>query len=467
MRTEHKLGLSGMGLVLLLASCATTSAHRDYGTVGTLSRSALPAGAENDLRGATASDARALLAQPLSADGAVRIAMLNNRELRATLRELGVSRGLMVQAGLLPNPRIELDLRRPTDRTLPLQKEVMVEYDLTDAILAPMRAHAARADLEAHRLRVAAEVVRFGYSVRETVYAAQAAQGRWNVATRMLDAYAASRDAARAFHEAGNITEADLATQEATYESARATAAELELDVIRERERLNQVLGLHGADTLWKLAPLSGLPAVAELSSDVERRAVQASLELQAVKSRARGAQRRADLYRTQGILPDISVDVHGEQDESQWEYGGGLSFTVPIFDRKQGLVSAQEADFDAQIERAHALGTNIRSSARHLHARVLSLRQRAEQYEHVIVPARSRVLEQNLHQYNAMQIGVFPLLQALRERQDAEIARIDSVRQYLTARAALDALLQGVRVSEPASATAQLSSATAAEGGH
>jgi outer membrane protein TolC len=435
--------------------------------VARLSRSSLAPGVENDRQGATAADARALLTEPLDADRAVRVALLNNRDLRATLRELGVSRGLMVEAGLLPNPRVELDLRRPTDRTLPLQKEVLVEYDLTDAVLAPMRARAARADLEAHRFRVATEVVRFGYSVRETVYAAQAAQERWHVAMRLLDAYAASRDAARAFFEAGNITEADLATQEAAYESARATAAELELDVVRERERLNQVLGLHGADTHWKLAPLGGLPADAELSADVEQRAIAASLELQVVKSRARGAQRRADLYRTQGLLPDISVDVHGEQDESAWEYGGGLSFTLPIFDRNQGLVSAQEADFDAQLERAHALGTNIRASARHLQARVLSLRQRAEQYETVIVPARRRVLEQYLRQYNAMQLGVFALLQALREHLDAELARIESFRRYRSARAALDALLQGVRVSEPANATLQLSPAAGAEGGH
>ena len=103
MRTEHKLGLGGLGFLLLLASCATTSPRGDYSHVGALSRSAPTAAAENDLRGATSTDARALLAQPLSADRAVRIALLNNRERRATLRELGVSRGLMVQAGLLPN----------------------------------------------------------------------------------------------------------------------------------------------------------------------------------------------------------------------------------------------------------------------------------------------------------------------------------------------------------------------------
>src|SRR5512134_2660922 len=50
--------------------------------------------------------ARKLLAQPLDANAAVRLALLNNRELRATLREMGIARGRLIQAGLLPNPTV-------------------------------------------------------------------------------------------------------------------------------------------------------------------------------------------------------------------------------------------------------------------------------------------------------------------------------------------------------------------------
>ena len=46
----------------------------------------------------------AMLKQPLSADAAVRIALLNNRGLRAALGQLGVAEADLVQAGRMANP---------------------------------------------------------------------------------------------------------------------------------------------------------------------------------------------------------------------------------------------------------------------------------------------------------------------------------------------------------------------------
>src|SRR5271168_3314989 len=48
------------------------------------------------------------LAQPLSADDAVQIALLNNRALQASFEELGISEADLVQSGRLPNPRFDL-----------------------------------------------------------------------------------------------------------------------------------------------------------------------------------------------------------------------------------------------------------------------------------------------------------------------------------------------------------------------
>ena len=45
-----------------------------------------------------------LLAQPLTADAAVQVALLNNRGLQASFHELGIAEAEVVQAGRLPNP---------------------------------------------------------------------------------------------------------------------------------------------------------------------------------------------------------------------------------------------------------------------------------------------------------------------------------------------------------------------------
>lgn len=441
-----------LGLALGATGCVSTSIGADLARVRELSRAPIADGiVTSDVDPASAKDLAALLRDPLTADTAVRVALTQNRELRAQLRELGVARGLYVQAGLLPNPAFRFDVRRPADRTQPLQTDFEVEYDLTHAILAPLRSSAARADLEAARYRSAGAVIELGFNVRAGFYAFQAAQQKLAIAVRTLDALAAGRDAARALFKAGNIPELDLVTQEAAYERARATAAEIELDVLDRRERMQRLLGLHGKDTAWTAA--AALPAAGASDGapqDLERIVIKASLDLAEAKSRIEATARRVGLARTEGLLPEISIDMHAEQDGRSFEIGGGARVTLPFFDRRQGTVLARQSELGAQIERYHGAAIDLRSSAREAKNRVRSAHMRAKQYEDVIVPARRRVVEQSVLQYNAMQIGVFQLLQARREELDAELAYVETLRELATARAALDALVAGRRVSSP-----------------
>jgi outer membrane protein TolC len=109
-----------------------------------------------------------------------------------------------------------------------------------------------------------------------------------------------------------------------------------------------------------------------------------------------------------------------------------------------------------------------VRSAAREVRNRVVSAHARAKQYQDVIAPAQANVTEQTLLQYNAMQIGVFQLLEARREELSAQMARVDTLREYWSARAALGALLAGARVEgDMPAATFMQNSAEMNAGGH
>jgi hypothetical protein len=187
----------------------------------------LPRVADRDVEPVAAQDVDRLLAEPLDAEGAVRVALLDNRELRARLREIGIARGQWLQAGLLPNPRAEAELLPERNSRV----ELRLEYDLTRAVLAPLAARAAAPDLEAARSRAAAAVVSLGYRVRAQFYRLQAAEQGLASSQRGLDALAARHDVARALVEAGNVAELELAREEAAYERARVDVARRELDV--------------------------------------------------------------------------------------------------------------------------------------------------------------------------------------------------------------------------------------------
>ncbi len=463
MRSELTLGAT----LVLFASGCMTSIRPDLDRVEALSSHGLPRRVLGAVDPVTSEEVERALREPITADAAVRIAIANNRELRATLRDHGVERGLLLQASLLPNPTIEFDLRHQQDRAQPLQVDVYAEYELTDALLTPMRAEAAGHDLEAARYRAAGRVLETAYEARAAFYAAQAAEQSLGIAQRALDALAAARDAAQMLFDAGNIPELDLAMQIAAYEDARAITATIELERVAARERLTRALGLHGQDTEWVIEGVLAEPD-GEVPELRERDAIEASLELAETRSRLSAIAQRIGLARTEGWLPDVTVDVHAEQDENSWEIGGGASITLPLFDHREGETAAYEARFDALMERYLGTAVDVRSAARETLGRLVSARLRAVQYGDVIVPARRRVYEQTLLQYEAMQVGVLELLTALRAQRGAELEAVEALREYWTVRAAADALLHGQRVgSGERTSVTSLGAEGASNGGH
>jgi hypothetical protein len=64
-------------------------------------------------------------------------------------------------------------------------------------------------------------------------------------------------------------------------------------------------------------------------------------------------------------------------------------------------------------------------------------------------LPGQNHVTEQSLLQYNAMQLGVFQLLAARRDQLDAQLAYVETLREYWSDVAEIEALLQGRAVAD------------------
>lgn len=420
-------------------------------------------------------DAEPTRARSLDIDRAVRLAIEHDRELSARLAELGIARGRLRQAGVLPNPEIEAELLPERETRL----EVAIEYDIRSLVLAPIRARAARADLEAARIEVAGYVVTLGFEVRRAYYELAAAEERLAIGQRMLDALAASRDAVEALYESGNVTALERAARISAYESARIEVASLELAVGDAREALVRRIGLHGAEAEFEVVPVfDAVSRELEVPDDLERRAIEASLELSAIRANLEALERRGRLARTEGRLPDIAVDVHlleghpaaptGTAEQPSVRFGTGVRVGVPLFDRRQGVRDALAAELDAELARYDGAAIAIRSAARQASNHVRSAHARVRHFEQTLRRESSRVLEQTQLQYDAMQVDVFRLIAAHRDRQAVELAYVDTLREYAIARAAFDALLAGMRVERVMTARSPGSSSESdSEGGH
>ncbi len=100
-----------------------------------------------------------LLARPLTAERAVQIALLNNRELQAIYAHLGIAQANLVQAELWKNPILNGSVTFPLAGGAP-DYSFDLALKFIDILYIPLRRSVAESQLEETKLQVTAEVMR-------------------------------------------------------------------------------------------------------------------------------------------------------------------------------------------------------------------------------------------------------------------------------------------------------------------
>src|SRR5262245_38419985 len=95
-----------LGATIVLCSCAAPPASFDRVQAKIFERTGqrMHWNRDNTEGAQIEQEIRALLRRPLTADRAVRIALLNNRDLQARFEEIGIAQANLIEAGLISNP---------------------------------------------------------------------------------------------------------------------------------------------------------------------------------------------------------------------------------------------------------------------------------------------------------------------------------------------------------------------------
>jgi len=401
----------------------------------------------------------ALLGEELTLDAAVRVALLNNRKLRATYERLGVAQADLVQAGLLPNPFIHAGLRLPVT-TPGASAELSLTQDLITAIQIPMRKRVSGAALEAAKLEVAQSAIDLIAEVKTAFYTLQGAQQMLELRETIAKAAGVAGETAKRQRAAGNITDLELASEQAGFAEAKLELAHAEAEVLTNREELNNSLGLWGVHTAWKIAPrLPDVPSDKIPLKGLERLAITQRLDLAAARQQTAVGASALGLTRLQALFPagDIAADAEREPDGG-WGLGPAIELPLLIFDQGQAAVARSSAELRESSELYAALAVQVRSEVRKAHMRAESARARAVFYRDVALPLRHRILGQMQLEYNAMQVGVFQLLQARREEIEAARNYSETVREYWVGRTELERAVGGdLQVGQPATSPTEV----------
>ena len=435
--------------LVFLSGCATVRLNAGFPEVSALveERSGLQVFWNNgtDLDKEAAEKLDSLLKKKLAVDDAVQIGLLNNRELQAVYADLGVAQADLVQAELLNNPVFDAAIKWPTAGGGRPDLELAAVMNFLDIFYLPLRKRVAAARFEEAKSRVSGMVLDFAARVRTAFILHQANEQMLDLRRTIVQALSASFEVARRLNEAGNITDLDFARERALLEGGKLALRSAEVVVRQSREELNSLMGLWGKQTQWQIEePLPEVPEQAIQTEELERVALNRSVDLLIARQRLVSAGEQLGLNKATALIPESHVGALGERTDGAWEVGPVLEFPIPVFDQGQARTGRAAADLRRAQQEYYALAVKIRSTARALRDRVQGARDRALYYRDIMLPLHERIVNEAQLQYNAMQLGPIQLLRTREQQIEAAAAYVEALRDYWLARTELAQLLSG-----------------------
>jgi len=448
--------------MVVLAGCASFSADGGIGSVQTVTKERIG----KDVRWARDDDERRemdqrvaeLLAQPLTMDGAVQVALFNNRGLQAAFFDLGVTEADLVQAGRLPNPGFSFGRLTKGDE---VELERGLHLNLARLIAMPMLRQVESRRFAQAQSAAANTVLSLAADTRKAWVMAVAAEETVRYTRQVMKAAEASAELARRMAAAGNFSKLQQAREQSFYADAALALARSEQAQRSTRERLIRLLGLWGTQTAFRLPErLPDLPAAPREQPDIEQLAIEQRLDVQGARLGVEQTARNLGLTKATRFVNVLELGlVRNSSNEAPTQKGWEIGFEIPLFDWGTSRVVRAESVYMQAVNRAAETAINARSEVREAYGAYRSAWDIAKHQRDEVVPLKKRIAEENVLRYNGMLIGVFELLADARSQIVSVNVAIDALRDFWIAQADLDMALVG----KPNLSTAATASAGAA----
>ena len=435
---------SAVGLVML-AGCASVPRDGGLGDVQQVLRDRSSPSVEWRPEPSDRDDDRvpAMLDGELDADQAVAVALINNPRVQIALAELGIARADLIAASTVRNPILGGEIRFPGSPARPY--EVTITQSLFDLAQLPRRRQAGRAAFEAAKLRVAADLLDFAAEVRADFYGLLAATQHVGLNRMILEAAADGAELAQRQHAAGNITDLDLENEQARYEQAKLDLARSEEEALLRRETIVRAMGLRDAAVeLGIAAEFPPAPVEEDAEADLLELARARRLDVAAARHEVEARERLLPASRLREI-GGLDAGFHVEREpDGEHTSGPALELPLPVFNRGRAGRERATAELVRGRQRLALLDAAVGSELRSVRERLLAARARVEYYRDVVLPRRERIVALTQLEHNAMQAGVFQLLQSKQNEADARRDYIEAQRDYWIARGDLDRTVNG-----------------------
>jgi outer membrane protein TolC len=454
---------------LVLAGCASFSQDGGFTTVAQLTQERIGRTPTYQRTAEQADTAKArvaeLLTQPLTADSAVEIALLNNRALQAGYAELGIAESDRVRAGRLANPSFSFG-RLTGGGAVEIDRAVM--FDVLGLLTMPLARQVEQHRFEQAQYRAAFETVGVATEARKAFFDAVTAQQLVGYFGQVMDAADASNELARRMAAVGNFNKLAQMRERSFHLEATAQLARARHQALASRERLSRVLALDGDQLAFKLPDrLPDLPDAPVQAKDAEQTAMDKRLDVLMARRATESTARALGLTSRTRFVNVLHAGYQNKSATGEDRSNGyEIELELPLFDFGATRVARAEATYLQALNRTAQVAIDARSEVREAYSAYRTAYDLARHYRDEVVPLRKRISEENLLRYNGMLASVFDLLADSREQIASVTAAVESLHDYWVAQTNLQTALTG-RSPGPVPAMAPAGSAAAAPRAH
>ena len=449
---KYKRRLLGLlfGLVLFTAGCAQVPKEAGFnevkGLVGQRADYQLHWNRETEADREVEKAIEELLKNELTAEATVQIALLNNPNLQAIYEDLGVTQADVVEAGLLENPVLFGQARFANRSEESTNYEFGITQNFLNILMQPARKKLSAIRFEQVKLQVADEVIRMVAEVRKSYFSVLGARQVRDLRNEITSAARSSFELAQRLHSAGNISDLELARENAHFEQSKLELANSETALLDAREQLTRLMGFWGPQTNWRLPEqLPDIPTDEIPMEHLESTAIESRLDLAAEKKAVEALAQALGITIDWRWIGQIEVGISRERETDRtWVTGPALAIELPIFNQRQADIARLEAQLRRSQKKLTAQAIDIRSEVRSLRNRLIMQRNLINHYRGSVLPLREQIVDLTLKKYNYMLTGAFDLLMAKQQEFEAYQKYLEAVRDYWIIRADMQRSLGG-----------------------
>jgi cobalt-zinc-cadmium efflux system outer membrane protein len=374
----------------------------------------------------------------------IELAQHDNKDLQAARYAVEIGRARLMQAGLLPNPRLDLSARSDfafknegeyagsvgLSQQFPIAGRILRQKDVARVDVA-----LAQAEVEEAERRLAGDVAADVYRLLVIDRQIQSRDQLMGIEEKLAKT---TRDRMKA----AEVSELDVNTVQLDLQRLSQERALLQSQHQSLTVSLNTLIGRPATSALEINEPLpeadtlpgrEQLQAKAFASRPDIRSALLNADRAQAEKALAK-AQRWEDWSIGVGLDQDKLVIDGAPPQSSSRAVGLSLSIPLPLFNKNQGLIAEAQANADQAKARVGALRLGVASEIVGAHAEAVNLQKLLNQYRQGLLPVSQRNVLLAQKGYSQGLVSVLEVVQAQRQQADLNAAYLNTLDQFLQA---------------------------------